>query len=215
MHPRIKRLRKEIDTRKTHRLLLRQQIREHKSKIKKRKQEIEELIEAREIIRVNAERTQQRFKAYLENLATLAMRAVFDRPYKLVLVFKTARNKPVCPIEIWEGKKRYTDLEEDVGIGLIDIGAFALKIGMLRLWIRRLNLRPILWLDEPFKNIGTGETVVKRVGQMIKELSRRLKIQIIMNTHEKRFGEIGDRVWSLTHNGQYTETGLIVDKLGS
>lgn len=183
----------------------RQQIAENEKAVGNYKLEIKDLIEARIILRTVAEITQDRFKEDLEELVTLVLQGVFDR-YEFSMIFKKEREKPVCLLRLIDKGHELTP-KEDVGVGALDVCAYVLQVMIISL----TDTAMFLWSDEPMRNLGGGEDA-RRAGQMIKSLSRKLGLQVIMNTHDDTLIEIGDRVWRFTHNGTYTESKLVVDR---
>jgi ABC-type sulfate/molybdate transport systems ATPase subunit len=64
----------------------------------------------------------------------------------------------------------------------VDVAAFALRIAC---WsMQNPHSRPVLILDEPFKHLK-GIEQNKKVLRMIRKISKRLKLQIIMISDER------------------------------
>jgi len=204
---RIVKLREAVDEDKILRRQLNRQIADNARVIARRKSEVEDLIEARMILRVVAENTQGRFKTDLERLVTLTLQAVFDR-YEFSMTFKKEREKPVCFLKLIDNGHELTP-KEDVGVGALDICAYVLQVMIISL----TDTAMFLWSDEPMRHLGGGEDA-RRAGRMIKSLSKKLGLQIVINTHDPTLIEIGDRVWKFVHNGTYTESELVVDRWG-
>ena len=78
--------------------------------------------------------------------------------------------------------------KDDEGGGLIDVISFALRVVLHSL--ETPQSRNVLVLDEPLK--WTGK-LMSKAGQMIKEISNRLGLQVILVTHEPELSEIADR----------------------
>jgi ABC-type lipoprotein export system ATPase subunit len=67
--------------------------------------------------------------------------------------------------------------------------------------------RNVLVFDEPFK--WTGD-LTELMANMIKEVSHRMKLQVIMVTHDERLSDIADRSWKVTRvKGSPSEVKLI------
>ena len=176
------------------------------------KAELEGRQEAKDVLRAVGDTTQRIYQDFFESLVTLALRVVFDRPYRFILDFHRRKDKTQCRIFIGEGKAIYEDPKEDVGGGAIDVCAFALRLG--RMALTQPVQQDFIWFDEPMKNIGRG-VEARRTGKMISETSKRLGIQLIINTHDDTLEDIGDKVWEFTHNGKYTEVELVSDENAS
>lgn len=152
-------------------------------------------VKSRWVLSEVAKLTQEKFKERVESLVTMAIRSVFDRPFKFVLEFERRRNQLEAKPFVMEGTKRLTP-KEDMGGSIIDIISFAFRVV---LWsLERPRSRNVLIEDEPMK--WTGELSVL-AGRVIKEISGRLNMQVIMPTHDKKLIEIGDRVWHVEHDG--------------
>ena len=77
------------------------------------------------------------------------------------------------------------------GGGVVDICSFALR---LSLWSLNKN-RPVLLLDEPFKHLSRN--LHGKALRMLKEVSRKLNVQIIMVSHNEEFVDEADRIIEL------------------
>ena len=161
--------------------------------------ELEELIETRYVLTEVSKATQKQFKEQIESLVTMAIESVFtDRDFGFMLKFEQKANKIVCEPLITEHGEEFTPKDE-LGGGMVDIISFALRIV---LWtMESPQRRNLLIFDEPFK--FTGE-LSKLAGQMMKELSHRLEIQMIMITHDKSLADIADKAWEVKHDGKFS-----------
>lgn len=139
--------------------------------------------------------SQELFTETVESLVTIAIQSVFDRPFEFKLITERKRGKIEQKPIILEGENEYIPKDE-MGGGIIDIISFAFRVV---LWsLEKPRRRNLLVLDEPFKFTGS---LITRAGQMVKELSSELGIQIILITHEEALKEIADISYSVTHDG--------------
>ena len=139
----------------------------------------------------------------IENLVTLCLQAVYDRPFQFRLIFEEKRKSVEARPMVIEGDYEF-DPKEDKGGGMIDLISFALR---LILWnIQNPRTRALFIFDEPFKRAGS---YVTRIGKMLQYLSDKLKIQIIVLTHEDELAEICDRVYRITHDGTKSKAKLL------
>lgn len=136
---------------------------------------------AREVVREVGMKTQQQLQYHISDITSLALESVFENPYELAVEFVQRRNKTECDLFfVREGNK--IDPMTASGVGAIDVAAFALRIAA---WsMQTPNTRPVIILDEPFKHLK-GLEHNKRVLEMIKEISKRLELQIIMISDER------------------------------
>jgi hypothetical protein len=177
---------------------------EKRVKIEDRTSLRDDLVKARWVVSEVARLTQERFKERVETLVTMAIQSVFDRPFGFELVFEQKRNKMECRPVIYEmvGDRRvpYEDPQDDVGGSLIDIISFALRIV---LWsLEKPSSRNVIILDEPMKNMGR---LVSLGGRVLREVSSKLGFQLIIITHDQELGDIADRVFTVRHNGVFSE----------
>ena len=160
--------------------------------------------QAQAIIQTVAQKTQGELEYRLSEIVSLALAAVFEDPYKLKVNFVIQRGKTEC-ILLFERDKMLLDPLFSSGIGAVDITAFGLRIAIWSL--TQPKTRNVLILDEPFKHLkGLEEN--KKVIQMIKTLSKKLNLQIIM-VHDERvpLAEIekgADRIFSVTKPGKHS-----------
>jgi len=165
----------------------------------------EDFSKARWILTKVAEMTQLRFKEKVESLVTMAIQSVFDRDFKFVLVFEQKRNKFECRPVVMENEVEYTP-KDDMGGGIIDVISFALRVVLWNL--QKPKSRNILILDEPMKYVGKGE-LLERAGMMLREISHKLGIQLVLVTHEPQLAEIADMAYSVTHRSGKSQVELI------
>lgn len=162
------------------------------------KQDYENLVKAKWVLTEVARLTQEKFKNRVEELMTYAIQSVFDRPFEFRLVFEIKRNKLECKPVIFENGIEFDDPEYDIGGGLVDIISFTFRVV---LWsLENPRSRAVFILDEPMKHIGKGELLI-RAGKMLKEISDKLKFQLIIITHEPLLAEIADKKFEVSHDG--------------
>lgn len=155
----------------------------HKSKLAVRESERNLRIheQAREVIQKVGLETQQQLEYQISEITSLALEAVFDNPYKLIVQFVQRRNKTECDL-FFERKDSRIDPLSASGGGAVDVAAFALRIAS---WsMQNPKSRNVIALDEPFKHLR-GEKENQRVLEMIKEISTKLNLQIIMIGDDK------------------------------
>lgn len=185
------------------------EIRKLRKELVESKDKLNDLVEARETIRLCAEDIQNDNVEQLENLATLGTQAVFKRTYKLHLTPKKLLGKPVYNLTVSEGKRQYKDPKTDLGHSFLDVAGVSFRTGIFTM--RKPTPRSFLYLDEPFRNIGNG-LFAERAGILLRDLSHKLNIQILMSTHNKELFDIGDIVWELSLNEGVTEAEMISNK---
>jgi hypothetical protein len=180
----LRALRNEIEQRKGKKAHLLTSIESLQDRLKEKERDLRNHEKAREIIRKVGQMTQEQLRFRMSEIPTLALNSVFDDPYELVVNFVPRRNRTECDLKFtranWKGD--LIDPIDNSGVGAIDVAAFALRVASLTM--QRPRKRMMLILDEPGKHIK-GETANRRFLSMIQEISRRLKIQVIMVSDER------------------------------
>jgi len=182
---------------------------EKQDQLEDRKNQSQNFIKARWVLSKVAEQTQLRFKEKVESLVTMAIQSVFDRNFKFVLVFEQKRNKFECRPVVMENSIEYTP-KDDMGGGIVDVISFALRVVLWNL--QKPKSRNILILDEPMKYVGKGD-LLDRAGNMLREISHRLGIQLILVTHEPQLSEIADIAYLVSHRNGKSEAELIKEEV--
>jgi len=170
-----------------------------------------DLIKARWTLTEVARQTQENFKARVEKLVTMAIRAVFvHRDFKFLLIFEEKRNQLECQMLVQEGDYEPEEPKDEMGGGIVDIISFALRVVF---WsMSDPSRRNCFTLDEPGKNIGRGDMLI-RMGKMFWEISHRLNLQLIIVTHEPRLAELADKAYHVVHDGGNSIVSLLKDDI--
>ena len=167
---------------------------EARSKLIKLEGKAKHIDRAAEIIRTVAEATQRKLQYQISELATMAQKAIFPDPYKVVVEFIQKRGQTEAEVYFERSGNRVDPLEAS-GHGPADIASFALRIS---LWLlSRKRSRNTFILDEPFKNIH-GVDLQIATWKMVRSLSRRLNIQFLIVTQFEGLEEEADRVFRVT-----------------
>ena len=149
---------------------------------------------AQAIIIAVARSTQEELEYRITEPVSLALSAIYDDPYKMSAKFDiTGRGTTECRLGFERNGNVIKPLEASGG-GPIDIASFALRVSSWSL--AQPRSRPILILDEPFKWVSRAKMVL--AGQMLRETSRQLGLQIIMVTHIPELIECADKIFQTT-----------------
>ena len=150
--------------------------------------------QARGIIREVGLKTQQQLQYHISDITSMALDAVFDDPYELVVEFVQRRNKTECDL-LFKRDGHLVDPTSATGGGAVDVAALALRIVAWSMTVPRL--RNTIILDEPLKFMDGQTDRQERASKMIKELSDRLGLQFIIITHEPVLAEYADKVFQV------------------
>lgn len=189
----ISQLRSHIEQLKGRKSQIEESITELRRSVKDKKRDLRRHEEAREIIREVGLRTQQQLQYHISDITTLALEAVYDEPYQLVAEFVQRRNKTECDLLFERGGERMDPISASGG-GAINIASFALRVASWSMLHPRSN--SVLVLDEPFGNVSVD--LLPRASEMLKQISEKLKLQIIMVTHAEELIENADRTFRVT-----------------
>ena len=143
-----------------------------------------------------AQSTQEKLKMNIEDIVNLALETCFPNEYKFQLQFNIARGKTDAELLFLSQKTgRPIDPMNCAGGGVVDLTAFALRIASYALEQGTDN---VIILDEPMKFVS--KDLQTRVGDILKTLSEKLNLQIIMVTHINEMIDIADKVFEVKKN---------------
>ncbi len=164
-----------------------------RTRIKKYKKELIDYKEAHLILQTVAKDTQAELEYRISELSTLALRGIFEDAYELVLEFVERRNSTEADLTLTKEKNSGIDPMSASGGGVVDIIAFALRVSMWSL--NNPRSRPVLIFDEPFKFVS--KDLLGETSRMLKEVSDKLGIQMIIVTHLSELLEFADKVFEV------------------
>lgn len=176
-----KEIRNRLERIKGQRDQISQDLKDLKEKSASSKRSLIKHMKALEIVKIVGIETQKQLQYHIADITSLALEAVFDDPYELVVEFVERRNRSECDL-YFTRKGNKVDPMEAAGVGAVDVAAFALRIATLSMTTP--HLRNVVILDEPFKHLK-GDNENHRVLNMINEISRRMNLQIIMVSDER------------------------------
>lgn len=186
----IKNLRTQLEQQKGQQLQIEKTIALTDRDVKEKKRDLNRHEKAREIIREVGLKTQQQLSFHISDITSLALEAVFNDPYKLVVEFVQRRNKTECDLYFDRDGNRVEPLLASGG-GAVDVAAFALRIAS---WsMQHPKSRNVIILDEPLRFLSANHQ--EQASQMIKEVSEKLGIQFIIITHEPILASYADKVF--------------------
>jgi DNA repair exonuclease SbcCD ATPase subunit len=189
---------KQIRNRLTSELAVRQSKIEELSTTKKQRGDnlilLEKTEKARAITQLVAEETQKKIEFHISNLVSMAIAAVYpDNPYEFKLRFVLRRNKTEADLIFAKGENETDDILNAGGGGPADVAAFALRIAS---WSLK-KTRNVFILDEPFKCISLDKQ--EKCSEMLKEISDKLNVQIIIISHLEELVGSADKVIEVTN----------------
>lgn len=140
---------------------------------------VKSIEEARTINQAVAEEMQRRAHDKIARVVTRCLAAVFDDPYEFSIRFDKKRGKTEAVLEFRRDGQVLDDPINEVGGGVLDVAALALRLSCLM--VGKPAPRRALLLDEPFGNIR-GEQNKRRTAELLSALADEFDMQIVLNT---------------------------------
>jgi len=157
--------------------------------LKRFKNRYDNALVVRVIITTVAENTQKRIEYHISNLVTMALASVFPEPYEFNLRFVQRRNKTEADLIFTKDGNETDDILNVGGGGVADVASLALRIS---LWSIKKN-RPVFLLDESAKFLH-NPIYQEKFSEMIKEVSQKLGLQILMISDQPNIIKHADKV---------------------
>jgi ABC-type Mn2+/Zn2+ transport system ATPase subunit len=152
-------------------------------------------------IQQTAKATQEQLQYRIEDIVQLALDAVFPDEYIFKVRFEIKRGKTEARLCFLKNDIEVDPLDA-AGGGVSDIVSFALRLAVWSLG----HTERVIILDEPFKYLS--KDLQPRAGEILKKLSKKLKLQIIMVSHVPDMIDVSDRVFevSLKNSGEWKKS---------
>jgi len=145
---------------------------------------------ARIVIQEVAKSVQQNLEFHIENIVSSSLDAVFPDPIKFVVRFESRRGKSECDLLFEENGNEYSPLD-DSSFGSVDVASCTLRLSV---WCLDKN-RPTMIMDEPFRHVSPD--MQHKVSDMIKMVSEKLGVQILMVSHAEDINVAADRIFNV------------------
>lgn len=168
-----------------------------KDRIKILKRNQKDIDRAQIIIQTVAQKTQQELEFHISDIVTLALESIFDEPYQFKVIFEIKRGKTEAKLLFLKDGSEVDPMTASGG-GTVDVAAFALRVA---LWTLKTGRNTIV-LDEPFRFLSSD--LQPKAGKMLSLLSKKLKLQFIIVTHNKHLIETADKLISVSIKNKIT-----------
>lgn len=151
------------------------------------------LIDAQAFLQDVAQKTQSKLKLQIEDIVNLALETCFPNEYEFRIDFSVSRGKTEAEL-IFLSKLTGNKIDpmNASGGGVVDLTSFALRIACYTL---QYNINNVIVLDEPFRFISRD--LQDKAGQILKSLSQKLGLQIIMVTHIPELVNVADKIFEV------------------
>ena len=143
---------------------------------------------AQALIQQVARDTQEKLRYHIEDIVQLAIDSCFPDQYEFQVLFEIKRNRTEASMSLLKDGHPMDPMDANGG-GIVDITAFALRLAAWSL-SRTDN---VIIMDEPFRFLSRN--LHPRAGEIIKKLSQKLRLQIIMVTHSEELIEQADKIF--------------------
>ncbi len=178
-------------TKRVHRLKVehaqaREFVRTEEEALEEVKQRVEDTLEAQTIVQHVAQALQQRIHQQIAGVVTQCLNAVFDEPYEFKIRFDRKRGQTEAQLVFVRDGLELDDPLNEVGGGVVDVAALALRLACLLL--SRPQRRRLLVLDEPLRNVR-GKQNRQRVRDMLLEVAERMDFQFVLNVDSDAYPE--------------------------
>lgn len=190
----IEQYRKIIERKKGNRAQLKKQIRSTNSKLRELKQSLEDNLTAQAIIHDQAKKTQGQLEYHLSDIVSKGMSSVFSDPYELKIKFVSKGGKIAVEMDFEKGGN-ICGTARGTGGGVRNVASLALRFSAYTLKTPRT--RPIIFLDEPLHWLK-GDDLPERGARMIREIAKKIKIQILMVSHDPELIAGADNIVHVT-----------------
>lgn len=176
---------------------IQKEIKSLKDKKKKLKIELIKKEKSLEFVKDVALKTQRQLEYHISDMVSAGLNSVFDQVYDFDVNFELRRGKTECDLYFRKGDELIDPLRFS-GLGAAEVAAFSLRCAC---WTMAKKYRNVLLIDEPMSRLAVKHHA--NAGKMIKMLSEKLNLQIIMISHSEKITEYADKVFKVTQkNGR-------------
>src|SRR5512137_1962425 len=149
------------------------------------------------IIQAVAQETQKSLEYHISSLVSTALASVWENAPKFKAEISIRRKQTECDLHFVEFEEESKPIDS-AGGGPLDVTSFALRVSFWSLSLTRR--RRTFILDEPFKFVSPD--LQHKISDMLKMLSEKLNLQIIMISHAEEINYSADRTFLITKEGQ-------------
>jgi len=132
---------------------------------------------AQKILQEVAQNVQERAHQQIAEIVSKCLATVFEDPYTFRIIFEKKRGKTEARLAFMRGLEEFSP--RDVGGGVVDVAAFALRLACMLL--TRPPVRRVLIADEPFRFLS--QQYRPRMRHLLETLAKDMGVQFILVTH--------------------------------
>jgi len=179
--------------------IIKKDLKSKNSQLLEYKKQFENLLKAQEIIQIVAQQTQNEIKFFITDIVNLALSSIpFENPPdSFEMEFVQRRSQIECDLFYIQNGYKISNVLLGQGGGVLDVTSFAL---LLSCWSLQDKKNNCIIFDEPFKNVNDPEKQLNLkfyINEMIKKVSKLLKLQLIIIGDNDNFDEIADKLFKM------------------
>lgn len=144
---------------------------------------------AQVLIQQVARDTQEKLRYHIEDIVQLALDSCFPDQYEFRVNFEIKRGRTEAELILLKDGNPMSPMDDNGG-GIVDITSFALRLAAWSL----SKTDNVIIMDEPFRFLSRD--LHPKAGEILKELSQKLKLQIIMVTHSEELIQCSDKIFT-------------------
>lgn len=144
---------------------------------------------AQALIQQVARDTQEKLRYHIEDIVQLALDSCFPDQYEFRVNFEIKRGRTEAELILLKDGNPMSPMDASGG-GVVDITSFALRLAAWSL----SKTDNVIVMDEPFRFLSRD--LHPRAGEILKELSQKLRLQIIMVTHSEELIQCSDKIFT-------------------
>jgi DNA repair exonuclease SbcCD ATPase subunit len=139
-------------------------------------------LEAQAVLQDASAAVQSLVHARIADVVTKCLQTVYDDSLSFHVDFEQKRGKTEARLYFRKSGNEVDPLEAG-GLGWVEVAAFALRMAVLKL--HSPPVAQVLILDETFRFLDAEAK--PRMAELLTQLSREMKVQVILATHDKEF----------------------------
>ena len=174
----------------SHYQFLEKSIEDLETKVEREEEELERTEQALSLIQEVAKQVQSNLQIIISSFVTEALGSIFEDPYEFRLSFVERRRQVEADLSLVRDGLEVSPLDA-AGGGVVDVISFALRL----LFWSVGDYRPIMILDEPFKNLSAD--LQPLAGAFLRQMVEKLGIQFLIISHIQQLIGEADKVFDL------------------
>ena len=170
--------------------LLRSNKTEAETKLNTYTTKLEIIDRVQSLLQITAQETQEKLRYHIEDIVQSALDACFPDKYNFKAIFELKRGRTEARLCLESDGEEGDPMDENGG-GVVDTISLALRLAV---WCLS-KTDNVLLLDEPLKFLSVDLRPL--ACKIIQGLSSRLKLQLIIVTHDPEIINIADKVFEI------------------